>query len=767
MRVGLRRGVAVATLLLGLSIVVIVFFAWGLKQTDQAGPEKRIEQESNGSGEKETDSETGTSVDTGDSERISDVGRAGTVGLADATAAERGGARSGVGAQPGGQVGEDAQPKHWLLQPRPSRCVSKRGWTTWPWQVFAQWRPDGREVLFSQGPELYAVTADGGAVRRVAQAWRPITASRPANPRVVDAESARSVGTMFPFDISPDGEQLMFVTCTYQRPGSTPTRDGFVAADYEYELARVPVAGGEPERITRNLVFDGHPSWSPDGRRVAFVQGWEGRRLSTVAADGSDLRGIVEAPEGSQIWRGAPAWSPDGEHLAFIARAGDRSGGLYVVPSAGSELLQLADLRPLTMRSGRLAWSPDGRRLAFSRRDDRGVGLYTIAADGTDERRLTSFFDPRLTSRFGYQGRIRSLAWSPDGAKILLIANPDLWDHDQPLARPVVVDATDGRQAPIELPFPQPGNYQLAWQPRAAAWAPDGSRIAVLAELDARQIFDMLDTFPVWPVTLLSVAPDGSDVRVLAQSRLGDNPRYERANDDYGPTMTPNGPGVCAAGVAIPDPAENPELVRDCMVLLEIRHVLQGESFLHWIAKVPVRTWTDLPMRPMHEWPGVDVGGSPLRIRALVLEGLGGTIPPELAQLTALVRLDLSSGYLEGPIPAELGDLAALELLDLSGNRLTGPIPGAFGRLLALRHLDLSKNQLTGSIPPESGQLANLPYLDLSQNQLTGPIPGELSQMAGLREVRLAGNDLTGCVPAGLPVMDRAELGLPDCEAAA
>ena len=363
-----------------------------------------------GSGEKETDSETGTSVDTGDSERISDVGRAGTVGLADATAAERGGARSGVGAQPGGQVGEDAQPKHWLLQPRPSRCVSKRGWTTWPWQVFVQWRPDGREVLFSQGPELFAVTADGGAVRRVAQAWRPTAASRPANPRVVDAESARSVGTMFPFDISPDGEQLMFVTCTYQRPGSTPTRDGFVAADYEYELARVPVAGGEPERITRNLVFDGHPSWSPDGRRVAFVQGWEGRRLSTVAADGSDLRGIVEAPEGSQIWRGAPAWSPDGEHLALHRSRGGplrgtlrgAVGGYHVAATSRS-----AAPNHLGECAGVVAGRPPAGLLPDAM-TERCWACTPSLRTGPTSNRLTIFADPRLDITLsGIRARIR------------------------------------------------------------------------------------------------------------------------------------------------------------------------------------------------------------------------------------------------------------------------------------------------------------------------------------------------------------------------
>ena len=732
----LSRGVAAAAMIVGLSVLTIVFFFGGLTQTEQAGQEKRTEHESNGSEEKPTAS------GTGDSEPIVDLGGAGTEPAPDSAAAERSLGRSGAGSQPAGQVARDVRANHWLQQPASSRCVSKRGWTTWPWQVFVQWRPDGREVLFSQGPELFAVTADGGPVRRVAQAWRPAAASPPPHLLAVDWGSPRSVGTMFPFDISPDGEQLMFATCTYPRPGSTPTPAGFVAADYEYELARVPVAGGEPARITRNLVFDGHPSWSPDGRRVAFVQGSEGRRLSTVAADGTDLRGIVEALEGFRIVRAAPAWSPDGGQLAFVGRPNYRPLGIYVVPSAGTSLLESQDLSPLVTRAVLPAWSPDGRRLAFARRDDDSVGLYTIAVDGTDERQLTVFADPRLE----LAPMIESLAWSPDGTKILLIVFPFYGQGDQPRAIPYVVDATSGGQVSIEPPLPRQEKRGIEWRPRAAAWAPDGTRIALLAELNALDLFNSYDTFPVWPVALLSVAPDGTDVLVLAQSRLGDDWYNDRKSDGYGPTMTANGPGVCGADGVIPDPAANPGLLHDCMVLLRIRHVLHGEYFLHWFSDVPVPAWTDLPLRPLAEWDGVEVSGSPPRVRGLTLAGLSGEIPPELARLTALVRLDLNSGYLEGPIPAELGDLARLEHLDLSDNRLTGPIPS------------------------ELGQLANLTLLDLHRNALAGPIPEALGALPRLEQLNLNGNQLTGCIPADLQPTgdhDLGDLGLPRCETAA
>ena len=200
------------------------------------------------------------------------------------------------------------------------------------------------------------------------------------------------------------------------------------------------------------------------------------------------------------------------------------------------------------------------------------------------------------------------------------------------------------------------------------------------------------------------------------------------------------------------------------------------------------RNWATFT--PIGAWQGVGLGGTPPRVRELRLDNgaLSGDdgralrwltelrqlelseswlsyVPRELGQLEHLEELRLAGSHVGGRIPAELGQLSNLRFLDLSKNRLTEAIPRALGQLAALTYLDLSGNQLTGLIPPTLGQLSDLTYLDLSHNQLTGPIPAELSQLAGLREVRLAGNQLTGCVPAGLPVVDREELALPDCEA--
>ena len=61
--------------------------------------------------------------------------------------------------------------------------------------------------------------------------------------------------------------------------------------------------------------------------------------------------------------------------------------------------------------------------------------------------------------------------------------------------------------------------------------------------------------------------------------------------------------------------------------------------------------------------------------------------------------------------------------LDLSNNGLNGTLPITLGDLTSLSSLSLNNNQLTGSIPTELGNLSDMVYLYLYDNQLTGNIP--------------------------------------------
>ena len=88
--------------------------------------------------------------------------------------------------------------------------------------------------------------------------------------------------------------------------------------------------------------------------------------------------------------------------------------------------------------------------------------------------------------------------------------------------------------------------------------------------------------------------------------------------------------------------------------------------------------------------------------------------------------LNLYNQGLTGSIPSEIGNLTNLTELKIRYNQLTGSIPSEIGNLTNLKKLYLSYNDLTGSIPPEIGNLTNLTSLDLESNQLTGIIPDEI-----------------------------------------
>ena len=172
-------------------------------------------------------------------------------------------------------------------------------------------------------------------------------------------------------------------------------------------------------------------------------------------------------------------------------------------------------------------------------------------------------------------------------------------------------------------------------------------------------------------------------------------------------------PPTCSSGIIVPNPGDNPALVRDCEILLELLESLTEERPRNWDPYIPISNWT-----------GVTLDGTPNRVHRLELgPRVTGTVPVSIGGLTALQVLDFHGSRFTGEIPYSLGDLADLSNLNLRDNQFTGEMPSSLGRLTQLSRLDLNGNQLAGEIPRSLGKLINLLGLDLSDNRLTGEIP--------------------------------------------
>ena len=168
---------------------------------------------------------------------------------------------------------------------------------------------------------------------------------------------------------------------------------------------------------------DGYqPSWTPDGRiaysaarTVCDPDFCDVQQLGiwVVNLDGS---GNTKVTDDGIL----PAFSPDGTKLAFLAQNSAGSSSIYVANSNGSNRVPVAS-GVVADDNNRPEWSPDSRRIGFVRincvaRGDCRWDLWSVAADGTDERQLT------VTAN-----QERTLAWSPDGSKIAVsVSDPSL-----------------------------------------------------------------------------------------------------------------------------------------------------------------------------------------------------------------------------------------------------------------------------------------------------------------------------------------------------
>jgi len=188
-----------------------------------------------------------------------------------------------------------------------------------------------------------------------------------------------------------------------------------VSGNWEiYTLRRQGMGdGGEGlVQLTSNRHLDRMPSWSPDGRYIAFVSDRSGNfDLFRMDADGTNVVQITDTPE-AEIH---PYWSPDSESIIYNRRVADqRLYAIWITDRAGAEHHEL--LRDEQLNSyARI--SPNGQWIVFDKwwdNDETNGEIMLMNRDGGGLKRLTSnsVYD-------GYP------AWFPDSLRILYSSEVD------------------------------------------------------------------------------------------------------------------------------------------------------------------------------------------------------------------------------------------------------------------------------------------------------------------------------------------------------
>jgi Tol biopolymer transport system component len=292
-------------------------------------------------------------------------------------------------------------------------------------------RPTGRLVFLSYETTgtsvLWTIRADGTGARKVTR--------------------SRFVGGEVEPEWSPDGRKIAYsrsercLTDPYDVCGRIWTVD----ADGRNQRRLIPRR--LPGLLANRKVSFQAPTWSPDGRRIAYEQSiWESQRsnLYVMNADGSGRRRLTRLRNAR-----SPAWSPNGAAIAFTHR-----------PEKGSN----REIFVLTLRTGKFRrltrtkadeslpqWSPNGRRIVYQRWGDTldadEDDVFVMNADGSGQR--------NLTRRPGLDG---GPAWSPGGGLIAFVSH-----SEDPF---IYVTAADGSgRAQRVMTSPKLATYELDWGP--------------------------------------------------------------------------------------------------------------------------------------------------------------------------------------------------------------------------------------------------------------------------------------------------------------
>jgi Tol biopolymer transport system component len=311
------------------------------------------------------------------------------------------------------------------FSPRRKSIAVRRRWLSilvlFEWTVIA--------VL--SGGLIYFVVSSGHKLANSIATSEPIRAVYYSVKSTLNVPQSPTADNIFPTTTSRAETTNLFVTPVHSSeflPTSQPTylekrlagRIVFTCTPEKFnQLCLMNADGSGQVRLTDRKSNDYYPSFSSDGRSVAFVSNQTGQfEIFLMDLRNSDERQVTSGMGNVS----APDISPDGRWIVYASKLGGDSS-IWLIPFEGGTPQSLTDT---SWNEVDPVWSPDGKQIAFAGARGGFVELFTVSVETLDFREISILGDDLQIRQVtqdvsGIGGRS---SWSPDGSKLVFYAGP-------------------------------------------------------------------------------------------------------------------------------------------------------------------------------------------------------------------------------------------------------------------------------------------------------------------------------------------------------
>ena len=260
---------------------------------------------------------------------------------------------------------------------------------------------------------------------------------------------------------SPDGKQIAFISNMSGRNN----------------LWLVPAEGGWPVQLTVSDQRQTAPAWSPDGKWIAYQSDFDGDEQWDIFLVSPKTGKVVNLTSTREIAEQNPTWSPDGRYLAYEVKP--KTSAAYeidVYDTLMREVKHITTGTPQDQSNSDPIWSKDGKYIVYSQEQAKGTDSNIFIAEvatgnstlltphGGEQRYWANDIDPRST---------------PDGRKILITSNAaNGYDN---------IGLLDIASKKISW------LTQDKWRIRGGEFSPDGKHLTFSADVDGNEDIYLLD----------------------------------------------------------------------------------------------------------------------------------------------------------------------------------------------------------------------------------------------------------------------------------